>query len=496
VVGVRTALVTLAGALTSAGTVVKQVGKPVAVELTTAGVEVKATARTVAGTLTSAGTAAKATARALAGALTSAGTISRVTGKPLAGTLTSAGTAVKATARTVAGTLTTAGAAVKATARSLAGALTSAGTVVGEVQGALEKVLAGALGLAGALSKQTNKPLAGALTTAGTAAKATARALAGALTSAGALFRPLYDSFDRSNSSNLGANWTEDSGDWQINSNAANNNTATGAYRKLRWTGDALKGADNYAQVSARSESAGDGIGPAVRMAASSAVTYYTYMIFGSDRTYLIYIAAGTENILDTGAAITANTDYTLRLEVEGTTLRGYLNGTLDVEATHSTLSSGSVGLAAYDGSSSTNASYWTAGDLIVGLDYERTVAGVLALAGAVSKRTSRGLAGALTTAGVLAAVLIAIGETYYQAVSGALAPTGEIVRRTARTLAGVLGLAGSFLDRLIGPSAPKLDATLTDSALTTLVIGDSAQTVLTVGDSALTALVIGDAAV
>ncbi len=41
--------------------------------------------------------------------------------------------------------------------------------------------------------------------------------------------------------------------------------------------------------------------------------------------------------MLDTGSAITASTNYDLRIEVDGTTIRGgYVNGVLDMEATHS----------------------------------------------------------------------------------------------------------------------------------------------------------------
>ena len=147
------------------------------------------------------------------------------------------------------------------------------------------------------------------------------------------------DTFDRANSSNLGADWAEDSGDWAITSNNVANGTTGNTYRKLRWVGAALDSANYSVEVVARS--GGNGIGPAVRMAASSAVTYYGYVIFGGDAAYLVEITAGGETILDTGSAITASTNYTLRLEVDGSTIRGYLNGVLDVEATDASLASG-----------------------------------------------------------------------------------------------------------------------------------------------------------
>ena len=173
------------------------------------------------------------------------------------------------------------------------------------------------------------------------------------------------DSFDRANSSNLGADWAEDSGDWAITSNNVANGTTGNTYRKLRWVGAAMDSANYSVEVVARSGGSSNGIGPAVRLAASSAVTYYGYVIFGGDAAYLVEITAGGETILDTGSAITASTNYTLRLEVDGSTIRGYLNGVLDVSATDASLASGPPGIMAYGGKdANTYVTTWTASDL------------------------------------------------------------------------------------------------------------------------------------
>ena len=173
------------------------------------------------------------------------------------------------------------------------------------------------------------------------------------------------DTFDRANSSNLGADWAEDSGDWSITSNNVANGTSGNTYRKLRWVGAAMDSANYSVEVVARSGNISNGIGPAVRMAASSTVTYYGYIIFGGDAAYLVEITAGGEAILDTGSAITASTNYTLRLEVDGSTIRGYLNGVLDVSATDTSLASGPPGIMAYgDNDANTYVTTWTASDL------------------------------------------------------------------------------------------------------------------------------------
>lgn len=119
-----------------------------------------------------------------------------------------------------------------------------------------------------------------------------------------------------------------------------------------------------YVEVVARSADSANATGPAARLAASSTNTYYAYIIFGGDRAYLVEITAGSEAILDTGSTVTANTNYTLRLEVDGSTIRGYLNGVLDVEATDASLSSGPPGIAWYGSGSGTYITTWTAVDL------------------------------------------------------------------------------------------------------------------------------------
>lgn len=124
---------------------------------------------------------------------------------------------------------------------------------------------------------------------------------------------------------------------------------------------------DYSVEAVCRSDSAALGIGPAARMAASSAVTYYAFLIFGGDNAYLVYINAGGETVLAaaSGVTINANTNYTLRIEVEGNAIRGYVNGTQRASATHSALSSGPPGIGAYGGGNTgTWADDWTASDL------------------------------------------------------------------------------------------------------------------------------------
>ena len=175
----------------------------------------------------------------------------------------------------------------------------------------------------------------------------------------------IADTFDRADNTNLGADWAEDSGNWAIVSNNVRNNTTGNSYRKLRWTGTALASANYSVSGTYRSGASSIGIGPAARCVVSATVSYYALIIFGGDVAYLVYINAGAETVLDTGSAITASTNYELRIEVDGTTIRGYVNGVLDMEATNSALSSGSPGVAGYGGNNAnTYCATWAAEDL------------------------------------------------------------------------------------------------------------------------------------
>jgi hypothetical protein len=243
------------------------------------------------------------------------------------------------------------------------------------------------------------------------------------------------DSFDRTNSSSIGSDWAEDVGDVAIVSNNLTRSSGTN-YAKTRWVGAAMDSSNYSVEVVARSANSSEAVGPAGRLAASSTNTYYAYIIFGGDAAYLVEITAGGETILDTGSAITANTNYTLRLEVEGSTIRGYLNGVLDVSATDTSLSSGPPGIAWYGSGSGTYVTTWTASDLASGTTYNQSAAGSLTLSGANVRRTNKALAGALATAGVLV-------RSARKTLVGALTPAGVVVRRTAKTLVGALTPTG-----------------------------------------------------
>lgn len=175
------------------------------------------------------------------------------------------------------------------------------------------------------------------------------------------------DDFNRSDSTNLGSNWSEDVGDWAISSNRATV-TSSIEYGKLRWVGGSLDSNNYYVECSCAS---GNGLlywtGPAARCSDNSNNTFYAFMIGAGYVPEMMYLNNGSWQVLGTGSTtIVASTDYTVRIEVEGSTIRGFINGNLEVELTHTGLSSGSPGVASYGGNSGAFADNWIASDLSV----------------------------------------------------------------------------------------------------------------------------------
>lgn len=174
------------------------------------------------------------------------------------------------------------------------------------------------------------------------------------------------DDFNRANSTNLGSNWTEDSGDWEISSNQLLQGTAGGSYRKVRWVGTGLASANHYSEADIITGSTALGMGVSTRLTASSTNTYYGYIFFAGDASYLVEITAGVEGILDTGSAVSNSTTYSnCRLTSNGSAHSANRNGGAeDVGATDATLSTSSVGCCAWGGNGADRLDNWDAADL------------------------------------------------------------------------------------------------------------------------------------
>ena len=89
----------------------------------------------------------------------------------------------------------------------------------------------------------------------------------------------------------------------------------------------------------------------AVLARVQSNTSYYYVALRSNNTVELKKLVGGSSTTLDTASlTVSTNTWYTVRLDVSGTSLRGYVNGTLLTEATDSQFSSGRVGVATFYG--------------------------------------------------------------------------------------------------------------------------------------------------
>ena len=173
---------------------------------------------------------------------------------------------------------------------------------------------------------------------------------------------PATDNFTAANGTALttySANWTLNNGNFAINTNAVYPNsgsTENGAH----WNADTFNN-DQYSQGDLISEALGRAIGVAVRCHASAATFYGWYN--DTAGSYLFKMVAGVWTQLGADQASWAVNDIP-RIEAEGTTIRGLVNGSTVITQTDSAIASGSAGLSGYHAASSVRLDNWEGGDL------------------------------------------------------------------------------------------------------------------------------------
>lgn len=175
------------------------------------------------------------------------------------------------------------------------------------------------------------------------------------------------DDFNRANGA-LGANWTSISTGGQAMEVSANQcGMPTGAgeglayYSGAGWTG----GADQYAEAKAVALQSGRDIAAACRVSGASVAAANAYLMvinsddvatgFGSMKVTLYKQVAGAFTEITTAVTTSVSANDVIRVEAQGTTIRGKINGTTVVSVTDASLSSGNPGL--YVGSG--NGSRW-----------------------------------------------------------------------------------------------------------------------------------------
>jgi pectin methylesterase-like acyl-CoA thioesterase len=159
----------------------------------------------------------------------------------------------------------------------------------------------------------------------------------------------LSDDFEDGNA----AGWTTSGGSWSVTGDGSQ------VYRQGGTSGDAraLAGTSTWDAYSVQARikpTAWNGSNRfvAVLARAQSATSYYYLALRSNNTVELKKLVSGSATTLASATfAVGTNTWYTLRLDVSGTSLRGYVNGSLLTEAGDSQFGTGRVGVATYYGS-------------------------------------------------------------------------------------------------------------------------------------------------
>lgn len=187
------------------------------------------------------------------------------------------------------------------------------------------------------------------------------------------------DNFTRADAANLGANWSRDvftsSQDFSIVSNRASTQTSSNTHADY-WSAAYSGGNDQYAEVTIQTNPAQNDGGPVVRLQ-TGAQSYYTFDINNNDAVALgssqhaevFSVSATVFTLVGSTATLVINAGDVLRVEAQGTTIRGLVNGVQKASGTDSAWASGKVGMAWWEGAaaSTSTISLWAAGDFSSG---------------------------------------------------------------------------------------------------------------------------------
>jgi hypothetical protein len=171
---------------------------------------------------------------------------------------------------------------------------------------------------------------------------------------------PASDSFTGSNGASLSGSWTNGTGAYIIDSNAAVPDRGSACV--IYWTADTFND-DQTAQVKVIDLGAPyNGVG--VRCATNNGYC----LMAQSGTTYMGKVVSGSFTQIGSGGAVVSANDV-IKLKVEGTTLTPYKNGSVaDIGAqTDSAFSSGSAGLIGLFSNATTHVDDWVGDNVATG---------------------------------------------------------------------------------------------------------------------------------
>jgi hypothetical protein len=278
------------------------------------------------------------------------------------------------------------------------------------------------------------------------------------------------DDFNRANESPLASPWTAVTGGGALNlfSNAAHS-SQSGGIDEFRVYGSSGIGADQFAQATIASISGGAVAGVLVRFQTAAKAGYRFYATTGGCQ---IDRLPGSVNIGSAGAGVSAGD--VLRLEVQGTTLRGYVNGVLRCTGTDSTYASAS------------NPGLYASGTVAGDPALDNFSAGDLGGSAAIAGTGAAGMSGDDVRAGGKTLVITLTGDTFV---------TLDNTKKQAIIDGIVAGSSTTWAWNAVRPSIPTSAVVATSSTVVTVTLPalsgfqiDANQTLtITVPASALT---------
>jgi len=298
------------------------------------------------------------------------------------------------------------------------------------------------------------------------------------------------DDFNRADSTSLGANWVEVSGDWSIISNQLSSGSAGGTVI-LRAAG-AMATNDNSAQVTIPATAA---VSHGVWCRGNSNISQ-GYLWRNDGTSWNLFSVVGGSFVSIGSYAAAAVAGDIAKVQAVGTTIKGYVNGVQRVSVTDTAVTTGtSVGLRAestsllrFDDFAAADVTSGTTGDAAFSGTATLSATGLRATAGSAALAPTA----TLTTSGVRAtAGNAALTATASLTADGTVARSGDAALSIVATLAadGQRGantgatLAGSVVLTAAGQIAHSGDAALTATAVLAAV-----GTAATAGSAAIAA--------
>lgn len=278
------------------------------------------------------------------------------------------------------------------------------------------------------------------------------------------------DNFNRADSTNLGANWVEVSGDWSIISNQLSPGT-TGGTVVLR-TATAMASNDNWAQTTIAATTA---VSQGVWCRGDTTLDNGYLLRNNGSNWALFKVVSGAFTSIGTYAATAAAGDVA-KVQAIGSTIKAFINGTERISVTDTAVTTGTnVGIRSeantglrFDDFSAADASVSVSGDAALAATATFSATGV---------RSTGGDAAVTTTATLSASGLrAAVGNA-------ALAATASLTASGVRTTSGNTGLTAAAT-----LAADGTRTTSTGSALAASAALAASGTVTTSGDASLTA--------